>query len=190
MKWLIIVLVIVLTVIVYKTMQKRLPDSGGIAINGPAVDETSIAAALEMENAQSTVIAIDNYLGGRFYTDPSQMTSAELNFMYVEEVEREVNNGGFKQFFYNSSGDHAHEALNALGIIGAGHTAKLLSLAMELFPDNRVPTDRDDRVKVLERIQGDAEAVWHELDDRFFQYEDDISSLLVDYVNANRDEFH
>ncbi len=43
---------------------------------------------------------------------------------------------------------------------------------------------------MLEKRGGDSEEVWHELSDRFFHYEDDISSLLVNCVKANRDQFN
>jgi hypothetical protein len=52
---------------------------------------------------------------------------------FVEEVEAEVNNGGFHQYFNNSSGDNTAEAIEALETIGASAAANLLRQAAAMF---------------------------------------------------------
>jgi hypothetical protein len=38
---------------------------------------------------------------------------------FIDDLEAEVNNGGFHQYFYNSAGDNTAEAIRALEEIGA-----------------------------------------------------------------------
>ncbi len=51
--------------------------------------------ALSMENADDAIIAIDDYLSSRFSEAPDSLTPEEKNVVYIEDLEREVNNGGF-----------------------------------------------------------------------------------------------
>ncbi len=46
----------------------------------------------------------------------------------VVELEDEVNNGGFHQFFNNSSGDNTAETIQALEAIGATVVAEILKV--------------------------------------------------------------
>ncbi|MFC1884772.1 DMP19 family protein [Thermodesulfobacteriota bacterium] len=152
-------------------------------------DVSVVDNALEKEDATKAIIAIDEKLFQQFYENPDSLSGPEKNFVFVENVEREVNNGGFSQFFYNSSGDYAHESLEALREIGAESAAELLEKAIDQFPDGTVPKDRDERIAVLEQIRDRAEKVWNGLDDKFYGYPDDIAALLLEYVRNNRPEF-
>lgn len=152
-------------------------------------DPTVIENALKQEDTNEAIMAIDEYLFRRFDDDASSLSGPEKIFVYVENVEREVNNGGFSQFFYNSSGDYAHESVDALQAIGAEATADLLQKAIEQFPNGRVPKDEDERTAVLDQIDETAEDAWNNLDDEFYEYTDNIAALLLEYVRNNRAEF-
>lgn len=56
----------------------------------------------------------------------------------VEELEAEINNGGFDQFFFNSASDRTDEIIAALLLIGAAHTANIVKTAMAKFPDSNL----------------------------------------------------
>jgi hypothetical protein len=58
-------------------------------------------------------------------------------------LEGQVNNGGFDQFFFNSSGDYAHEILTAYREIKAYNTVELIKNAIDLFPVLPVPKDTE-----------------------------------------------
>jgi hypothetical protein len=148
-----------------------------------------IDQALVSPNRTKAIISIDEYLSSRFYTDPSSLTEYEKDIVYIESLEREVNNGGFDQFFFNSSGDTAHETVAALERIGARATAEILKQAIGAFPHGVAPKSREARQDLMEAIEDDAEALWHELDDRFYAYEDDIGALVLDYIRKNRHQF-
>ncbi|MBB4128355.1 hypothetical protein GGR77_003682 [Xanthomonas translucens] len=83
----------------------------------------------------------------------------------------EINNGGFEQFFSNSTGVLAPEGVQAFRTIGMPQTAALIEQAMAAFGPT-YPRDRDEREEALEAIwnaAGDDEAgPFGHLDDLFF----------------------
>lgn len=56
----------------------------------------------------------------------------------IDELEMEVNNGGFNQYFINSSGQNCYETLKALKKNGKLKTAKLLEKAIILINPNKI----------------------------------------------------
>ena len=148
-----------------------------------------IDQALNNPDENEAIIQIEEYLTSRFDSDQSSLSNIEKNVIYIENLEREVNNGGIDQFFSNSSGNYAHETVTALEEIGAQKTSDLLKKAISVFPDGDVPKDREKRREVMEEIEDDSEDTWNELDDKFYEYEDDIPSLILSYIRSNRKEF-
>jgi hypothetical protein len=117
------------------------------------------------------------------------LTDSQRNFYYNQNLEREVNNGGFNQYFINSSGAFAHETINSLRVIGANHTADILQSAIDQFPGKKVPSNRDERIDLVGRIEETANEKWEELDQKFFEYKDNLNSLNIEYVKKYRTEF-
>lgn len=66
----------------------------------------------------------------------------------IEELEMEVNNGGFNQYFFNSSGQNCYETLKELKRNNKPKTAKLLKRAIILINPNHIPED-----EFLERLR-------------------------------------
>ncbi len=108
--------------------------------------------------------------------------------LYITQtLEQEVNNGGFSQFFYNSTGDFANELADAFLAIGANKTAALCKKALSVFRD-AVPTDRAQRQALLDRMHCDK--LWNKCDDAFYEYEDDLESLNRAYILNHPDSFN
>jgi hypothetical protein len=63
----------------------------------------------------------------------------------------EVQNGGFSQLFFNSSGDMVHEAIAGFRLLGAHDHAMVFVKACAVFPDGCVPKDRVARWAALDR---------------------------------------
>jgi len=99
----------------------------------------------------------------------------------VEELEAEINNGGFDQFFFNTSGDRTAEIIIALSSIGAVHTATIVKAACAKFPGGIPPKDKDVRQELLEQISPDSDA-FEEEDEAFLEYKDDLSGLVENYA--------
>lgn len=114
------------------------------------------------------------------------LNAHERIFYIVQTLEQEVNNGGFSQFFYNSSGDFANELVDAFTTIGAHKTAAICKKALSAFRDV-VPTDRTQREALLDRMHCDK--LWEKCDDAFYEYADDLESLNRAYILAHPDSF-
>ena len=99
----------------------------------------------------------------------------------VAALEAEVNNGGFDQFFFNSTGDRTAETVVALEAIGANAVAEIARAAIAKFPQGDVPADRDARQELLEQVSPDGEAFARE-DEAFYAYPDDLARLVDAYV--------
>ena len=150
-----------------------------------------IERLLSATDKNKSIIEIDNFICKLcvWGDELDRLTEPQKNFYFNQELEREVNNGGFNQYFSNSSGEFAHKTILSLKLIGADKTADILQNAIDQFPDKSVPKDRDERQEILEKIQENANEIWDKLDQKFFAYEDDLNSLIIEYVRQNKDKF-
>ncbi|MCL1865263.1 MAG: DMP19 family protein [Spirochaetes bacterium] len=144
---------------------------------------------IKNKDGSEAIIEIDNLLSPIFYKNHEKLTLSEKIFVYIEELEREVNNGGFDQYFFNSSGDCTMETINALEIIGSKVFLNLLKKAVNKFPNGIVPKDRNERQKILLEITENNKELWNDLDKEFYKCEEDINKLLIDYIKNNINDF-
>jgi hypothetical protein len=110
----------------------------------------------------------------------SDLSDPERVFILVWEIEAEVNNGGFNQFYFNSAGDRANQTAAALRKIGAEQMASIVDRANASFPGGP-PADRFARQELLEKIDPDTD-IFDELDQEFYDYPDDLSAMLHGFV--------
>lgn len=116
------------------------------------------------------------------------LTPAEQTFITIWSLEADVNNGGFDQYYFNSSGDHARFAPAALRAIGAREAAAIVEEANAIFGPDGPPRDRDQRQDALEALGEDRSSIFSSVDERFFEYPDDLQTLLTDYVQSHEAE--
>jgi hypothetical protein len=116
--------------------------------------------------------------------DLSKLTEPQKHFFFIQELERGVD--GFDQYFYNSSGRFAHEALAALDVIGAEVTAGIVNFAISCFLNEQVPKDDEERRKQLEEMSKDDKNVLYRMTQTFYEYPEDLKDLSLEYVRANR----
>lgn len=88
----------------------------------------------------------------------ARMTPVQIALWAIANADGQICNGGFSQFFYNSYGELAHEALGGFELLGLTEFADILREAYAVFPGQRVPRDRDERVALLEAMALDEEA--------------------------------
>ena len=146
---------------------------------------------LAMDDINDGIIELFNYIFElcAWGEELEKITAEQKHFYFNQNMEREVNNGGFDQFFFDSSGDYAHETVESLKAIGANKTAMLLQQAIAQFPNQTVPKNRDERRKILEQIEEKSIEIWEELEHKFYAYEDDLNTLNLAYVKLNKDKF-
>jgi hypothetical protein len=146
---------------------------------------------LDSNDTNNSVIELDNFIAElcAYGDEMEKLTEPQKLFYYNQNLEREINNGGFNQYFFNSSGDFAHETIKSLRTIEANRTADILQQAIDQFPDKKVPKDRSERIELLNKIEENANEVWEQLDQQFYKYDDDLNTLNLAYVNKNRNSF-
>jgi len=112
------------------------------------------------------------------------LSEPEKLYYAVALLRNEVNNGGFDQYFFNSSGSYYNYAEEGLVAIGATHTLELLRQAKEIvFPAISVPQDTQTRRELLPAIEPDTPSPeWSrkldELDQRFYANSDNLTPRL------------
>ena len=114
----------------------------------------------------------------------SNLNEFEKTFIYLDVLEDSVTNGGFIQFFFNSSGQFTHEIFQAYMAIKAENTVDILTKAIYLFPEIPVPKNLRIRQQILMEKDTNID-LWDELDTQFYKYEDNIISLTLEYVRNN-----
>jgi len=110
------------------------------------------------------------------------MTKEEVKIL-IDNLEMEINNGGFDQFYFNSAGDYASATVEALKAIEAIHTSKIVQSSIDKFPNGLVPKDRNKRQNILIKISPDSE-LFESQDEEFYEYQDDLANLLKIYTKT------
>jgi Domain of unknown function (DUF4375) len=118
------------------------------------------------------------------------LTAGQRALWAVEQLQMETGNGGLEQYFFNSAGGTAREALDGLRLFGLKKLEKLFAKAVAMFPDGAAPRDRDERMDLLED-----EAPADRLDALTERWEDayegaeSLSKAALAYVDAHPAEF-
>ena len=73
--------------------------------------------------------------------------------------------------------------------IGAEKTAEIVKKANSEFKNGTVSKDRTQRQNELELIEEKAEEIWNKCDSEFYEYQDDLTELLIAFVIKNKTEF-
>lgn len=118
------------------------------------------------------------------------LTPAERGAFALQWLYREVNNGGFDQFFFNDAGKLAPDALYILKIIGADKTADILQQAMSIFPDGIVPVDQKIRREFMcDSLTSEQQVLLSELDAKFYEQSEPVENLINKYIKEHPQEF-
>jgi len=142
-----------------------------------------------MADKNKELIALSENPATRFWkVDFSELTEAEQIFVCIWELEAEVNNGGFEQYFHNSSGDNAQKIVAALRSIGANLTAQILQQAIDVFGPSGPSADQTKRQEEIEGLSEEQKDLWNKLDTDFIGYPNNLTELLHDFVMKNRSQ--
>lgn len=118
----------------------------------------------------------------------TNLTRQERVILAVEAIEREVNNGGFNQFFANSSGEHWDYAAEALSAIGCPKTASLVESAIDILGIT-AKTPSDDIEEIACEASEEQNEQLSRLDDVYYQDEEEpIADKLLAFIKRNRAE--
>lgn len=110
-------------------------------------------------------------------------------FSAVWALEPEVMNGGFAQYFQNTSVETAPFVAEALDTIGATDTAAICRRATAMAFPKGLPAPQDAVSSDEDELPEDVLKKLDILDGEFFKYPNDLTSLLFAYVSSHPEEF-
>jgi len=99
-------------------------------------------------------------------------------------LEAEVNNGGFDQYYFNTSGVLAVSTVRSLAEIGAKLTSSLLAAANADVPNLPLPDDRDLRGALLDEVAETAR--FKDLEAEFYECNENRIALLAIYLKKSK----
>ncbi len=156
-------------------------------------DNLTIKEIIELESkyrTDSLNVAIENILIKKDEDSNSEINEYELLVLAIQSFEREINNGGFVQFFSNESRMFIPFILKFLNKINANKTEKITLKAMEIlniqFEGN--PDEFFDKLgNALE--DENIEEELNSLDELYYKKNESIETLLFSYVKKHINEF-
>lgn len=98
----------------------------------------------------------------------------------------EVNNGGHKQFFYNSTGIVWKDVLDAFNKIGADRNVAILKDAINLFAENP-SLNRKKRIRQMKNYDNEKSNI---IDDKYYDSEIELHRHMIKYIKENSAEFY
>lgn len=110
-------------------------------------------------------------------------------FSALWEVESEVNNGGFSQYFVNSSAESAHFLVDALRTIGAPKTADICQRAIAAAFPAGLPKSEEAIRSAAADFSDDMLEKLEPIDQEFFSYPHNLTDLLFAHVSRHPEEF-
>lgn len=122
----------------------------------------------------------------------NQLTDAELTLSVCYELDLEINNGGFLQYYLNTEGYFCLIAPEMLRKVGANQMAEIVERANQAFPET---LSEDPRVRakqmdeLLEMDDDFIERRMSELSKEYYHSDDNLGVLLHEFCFSHRDEF-
>lgn len=114
------------------------------------------------------------------------LNKVERTVLGVEAIEREVNNGGYKQFFQNSSCEFASTIVEDLRGADCTETAVLMQAAIDALGTTNLSQESIQRI-----INADDEArdrILDDCDQAYYKNGEIIEQRLFEYIKANQSE--
>ncbi len=145
---------------------------------------SSTEIALLLNNDLEKITRIGEIIGNKIPERDvfTTLNDYEKTFIYIDIFENHTTNGGFEEFFWNSSGQFSHEILAAYEAIGATKTATLIYNAFKEFGEIPIPKDHAFRKKILTELNSNA---WDTLDQAFYKSKEAIVPLVLLFVAKN-----
>ena len=118
-----------------------------------------------------------------------KLNDAEKTVFLLDQLLREMENGGFVRFVHHDAGSRAMDTLEALERIRAKVSSQLLNTLIDYFPDRHIPVDEDERIDLFDQIESDHADDIAGLDDRFYDSGENLVELTLRYVTKNVKDF-
>jgi len=116
------------------------------------------------------------------------MNPAEQALAGTWELANEVYNGGFMQYFHNSSRDHAKPMIEVLRSFDAHEAADLLKTAIAVCGPGTAWGDEPNFLAALKLIPEDVRRQISDLERMLYDGLDDVHLRLFRYLSKHRDQ--
>jgi hypothetical protein len=157
-----------------------------------ALDAATIAGIKDDDLEQAIVDFVLAKVGDNFEREYEVVTALPIAIQDVFNtwvLENEVANGGFNQYFWNSSGQFAEEAVEGLKRIGAPKHSALLLTAMERLLANGDAWGKHRKIGTLEAFSESYDTSdLGDLDDAFYAA-GELSPIRVSYIRTHPEQF-
>ncbi len=153
--------------------------------------EMDLNSIWEISDKNQFLIALNGWLCRKCnYGDDIERLSNEEKIIYVNNLlEAEVNNGGFSQFLYNSSGNFANDVIPSLLAIGAMKTAEICQEAFAALGQS-IPNNTEEREELLDGIMtGEIEKMLSKYDADFYEYPDPLEELNYQFILRHKEQY-
>ena len=134
-----------------------------------------------------------NFQDGEQYTldQISKLTKGQQAVFATWWLEAEVNNGGFNQFYFNSSGQFAEMAEIGFKTIGANKFSELTKRANKIYSENKERLEEFDDGTMESFSESYKDNPLNDLDTEFYNLYDSekIGELRIKYIRENKNEF-
>lgn len=131
----------------------------------------------------SLVLAFESALDSRKEAG-DELNDVENIILAIEAFEREINNGGFSQFFYNSSVEYAPIIVSSLKAIGCHEMASLAQKSLEILGVESL--DPDVIEEKMDPDDEELEEALGELDEVYYESKETPAYALFNYIKRNR----
>ncbi|MFI1770245.1 DMP19 family protein [Thalassobellus citreus] len=134
-----------------------------------------------------------NFEKGEQYTldKISKLTKGQQAIFSTWWLEAEVNNGGFNQFYFNSSGQFAEMAEIGFKTIGAEKFSDLTKRANKIYIENKERLEKFDDGTIESFSESYNENPLNDMDTEFYRFyeSENIGDLRIKYIKENKNEF-
>jgi hypothetical protein len=117
----------------------------------------------------------------------ASLSSVERMILAIEALEREVNNGGYDQYFRNSSVEYAPTIVDALNTIGCPNTAHITLDAITALGVSPTSTVSEIEIAMSTSDEGRDEKL-NDCDRRFYTAGENIALALFTYIKSHSNE--
>jgi hypothetical protein len=159
-----------------------------LLINSISLKMTSTEIALLLNNDSEKIIRIGEIIDKKIKKRDNfeELNEFEKTFIFIDIFENHTTEGGFETFFWNTAGQFSHEILEAYEKIGAKNTASIMYDSFLLFGEIPIPKNTDRRREVLSRINPNS---WINLDEKYYNCNDNIVLLVLEFIKNNTKYF-
>jgi hypothetical protein len=151
--------------------------------SGESVDE--LIGLEGRYRTDSLILAFEEAMGQKAVRiGEDKLTAEERIILAIEALEREVSNGGYGQFFANSSREYAPIIVDALRRIGCPKTAEITQIAVSIVENTPITEEEFENGTWEENT--DRQDLLGDCDSHYFERPENIEESLFAFIKANR----